>query len=94
MSCSPFFDGISIKLPGKETPLVIHSQDAPNNPYIKSLALNDVPLNEPIITHDNIVNGGDLVFEMSVTPDAWGSATLQTVGPFSHVTSPQAPLCY
>lgn len=91
---SPFFDEISIKLPGNEKSLVIQSKGAPDHPYIKSLTVNDRPLQEPIISHKDIANGGRLEFKMNAVPTAWGSASLRPVGLLSHSTSPQTPLCY
>lgn len=79
---SPFFDKATINLPGAARPLVITSTGAPSNKYVKSLSIDGVPVDSasPIFTHDQIKNGANIVFEMSATPQAWGSQTI-FVGP-------------
>jgi predicted alpha-1,2-mannosidase len=42
--------------------------------YIQSAKLNGQPLNRPWITHDEIVKGGTLEFEMGILPNkSWGT---------------------
>jgi predicted alpha-1,2-mannosidase len=44
------------------------------NIYIQSAKLNDVYLNKPIVSHNDIVNGGTLIFEMGPEPNKnWGN---------------------
>jgi putative alpha-1,2-mannosidase len=43
--------------------------------YIRSAALNGKPLERPWITHQEIVSGRDLVFEMSSDPALTGTPT-------------------
>ncbi|KAA1478112.1 hypothetical protein DENSPDRAFT_787640 [Dentipellis sp. KUC8613] len=74
---TPFFDSITIRLPGAPAPLRITSHGAPKKPYIKSLTVNGEKLSDPVITHEQIVRGGDIVFEMSSEPQPWASETLQ-----------------
>ncbi|TFK88274.1 glycoside hydrolase family 92 protein [Polyporus arcularius HHB13444] len=73
---TPFYDKITIDLPGAPKPLVITSTGAPSRPYIKSVTVNGRSLDTPILTHEDIVAGGHIVFEMSDTPQAWGSRTV------------------
>ena len=67
---------MTINLPNAPRPLVITSIGAPSKPYIKSLTVNGKPLDAPLLGHGDIAYGGQIVFEMSDQPQAWGSATL------------------
>ncbi|KAH9918567.1 glycoside hydrolase family 92 protein [Epithele typhae] len=73
---TPFFDKVTIALPGAPKPLVITSPGAPFKPYIKSVSVNGRELAQPILTHADIARGGTIEFEMSDAPQAWCSATL------------------
>ena len=46
------------------------------NRYIKSALLNGKPYNKAWILHDDIVKGGELIFEMDSKPSAWGTTIL------------------
>lgn len=76
----PFFDKITIDLPApaQETPdgstsrrLVIESAGAADRPYIKSLTVNGTPVQGPTISHAQLKDGGQIVFEMSEDPQPW-----------------------
>jgi putative alpha-1,2-mannosidase len=76
---SPFFEQITIRLPSSsqgsaEKTLTIVAKDAPTKPYIKSLTVNGQPIHGPIISHDQIRNGGLIEFEMSAQVEKWGNA--------------------
>jgi len=44
------------------------------NGYIKSAKLNGQPLERPWITHEEIVHGGTLEFQMDIQPNKdWGT---------------------
>ncbi|KAI0059303.1 hypothetical protein BV25DRAFT_1809203 [Artomyces pyxidatus] len=73
---TPFYDAITIDLPGAKTPLRIVSTGAPTNPYVKSVTVDGESLQTPVITHAQIAQGGKIVFEMSAEPQAWASETL------------------
>ncbi len=60
---SPLFDSAEIKVPGgvfKVTAL----NNSDTNRYIRSAKLNGKELDRMYITHDEIISGGELVFEM------------------------------
>jgi putative alpha-1,2-mannosidase len=86
---SPFFDKITIHLPPqphqsqaeKENPktLTIIAKGAPSKPYIKSLMINGRKVDVPILQHEDIVDGGEIVFEMSDRLEAWGNGLLVSV---------------
>ncbi|MGP1515467.1 MAG: GH92 family glycosyl hydrolase [Bacteroidales bacterium] len=64
---SPLFDKVTIHLPnGKK--FIISSKQGKNTPYVKSLRLNDKEYTKSFISHEEIVNGGVLTFEMSDVP--------------------------
>ncbi|KAF8511375.1 glycosyl hydrolase family 92-domain-containing protein [Gautieria morchelliformis] len=70
---SPFFDKVTIDLPGSRLPLVIRATGAATKPYVQSLTVNGVRIGEPILDHQQIAVGGEIVFEMSDSPQTWGS---------------------
>jgi len=51
-------------------------------PYVKSVEVNGIILDKPIITHDQIADGGIVVFTMSSTIEEWGNEpeVLQSLG--------------
>jgi len=74
---APVFDRVTINLDqsfykGKE--FVIRAINLnEKNIYIQSATLNGKPFNRSSITHEEIVNGGELVFEMGDKPNTnWG----------------------
>jgi len=73
---TPFYDKVTINLPGSSKPLEISSQGAPNNTYVKSLQINGQSLETPIIKHEQLTEGGEIAFEMSSEPQPWASSTL------------------
>jgi predicted alpha-1,2-mannosidase len=75
---SPIFDEVIIQLDGryyKGGEFVIRANNvSKENRYVQSVTLNGEPLDKPWITHEDIVNGGVLVFEMGSKPNKeWGS---------------------
>ena len=74
---SPIFDKIVINLDssiykGKQFVIKANNQTR-ENIYIQSATLNGTPLNRSWITHEEIVNGGILVYEMGPEPNKnWG----------------------
>ncbi|KAI9566681.1 glycoside hydrolase family 92 protein [Boletus coccyginus] len=70
---SPFFDRVSINLPSSSEKLDIISLGAPSKPYVYSLSINGRNVEQPIIRHDQIVQGGVLSFQMRDMPQAWAS---------------------
>ncbi|KAI0084207.1 glycoside hydrolase family 92 protein [Irpex rosettiformis] len=73
---SPFYDRVTIDLPGKPKPLVITSRGASTKPYVASLKIDGKQTDTPIILHDQLVNGGEIDFVMSDNPTSWASETL------------------
>jgi hypothetical protein len=44
--------------------------------YVKSLMVDGVEVQDPIIRHEHIVAGGEILFEMSGERQAWFSSTV------------------
>ena len=58
---------------GGDFTIIAHNVSRQNG-YIKSAKLNGQPLERPWITHDEIVRGGKLEFEMDIQPNKnWGT---------------------
>ena len=77
LTSSPFYDRVTITLPGKPNPLIITSNGASTTkPYVSSLKINGQATDTPVILHDQIVNGGEIEFVMSDKPTSWASETL------------------
>ena len=69
---TPFFDILSLTLPGADRPLTVTAKGASGGMrYIKSLTIDGRNIRTYILEHADIANGGDLVFEMSDQPQAW-----------------------
>lgn len=74
----PLLDRVDIELPpppgevhGKN--LTIVSLGGSKLPYVKSVQVNGVYLEKPIITHEQIIEGGVIVFTMSGRIEEWGN---------------------
>lgn len=80
---SPIFENIIINLDNyyKNRKFIINAKNSSfDNKYIQSAKLNGKPLNRTWITHEEIINGGTLEFEMGPKPNfEWG--TLQQMAP-------------
>ncbi|KAG1837349.1 glycoside hydrolase family 92 protein [Suillus tomentosus] len=74
---SPFFDEVEIEFPlSNATSLKIIAEGAPSRPFVNSLTINSADILSPIISHNQILDGGRFEFIMSSRPQAWGSSTL------------------
>lgn len=61
---------------GKDFVITVHNFSEKNK-HIKSASLNGKPYDKAWLEHQDIVNGGSLVLEMSATPsDTWGTTIL------------------
>ena len=71
---SPLVKEAVIKLENGKTFTVKAENYADQNMYIKSIKLNGTPYHKSFISHSDIVNGGELVFEMSNKPNKKSSS--------------------
>lgn len=71
---SPLFEEVKINLLNRKTFTIIASGGTEKNKYIQKAWLNGKPLDIPWITHEDIMNGGLLKFEMGKYPGRnWGN---------------------
>ncbi|MDI2130100.1 GH92 family glycosyl hydrolase [Yinghuangia seranimata] len=70
---SPFFDKVTLDLPGARRPLVVSAAQAPSRPYVQGLSLNGESIAKPFLSHDALLRGGELTFTMNAKPQTWGS---------------------
>ena len=64
---APLFDDVRLNLPAGKS-FHILAKGAASKPFIRSATLNGKPLERTWLTHDEIISGGELVFEMSAEP--------------------------
>ncbi|MDF1546581.1 MAG: GH92 family glycosyl hydrolase [Bacteroidales bacterium] len=79
---SPLFDKITLTLENGNTFEIIANNNSKENIYINNAHLQGKELNRNFITHDEILKGGKLVFEMSYMPD-YNRGTNKSAAPFS-----------
>jgi predicted alpha-1,2-mannosidase len=70
---SPLYARMSIRLQNGKTFRVIAENVSATNLYIQSATLDGKPLNEPLITWEQIQAGAALKFRMGPKPSRWGS---------------------
>lgn len=82
---SPLFDKAILHLQNGKTFTITADHNMPQEYYIQSAKLNGEPLDKVYITHDQIMNGGELNFEMGSQPNYnWGvSADSRPPSPIS-----------
>ncbi len=71
--CSPVFDKVKINVGEGKVFTIIANSNSKENLYIQSATLNDRSYNLSQIHHEEIMKGGELVFEMGPEPNkGWG----------------------
>jgi putative alpha-1,2-mannosidase len=72
---SPLFGEATIQVVNNKKFTVKANHNSTENKYIQSATLNGQPFNRTWIGHDEIIKGGELVFEMGPVPNKkWGTA--------------------
>jgi hypothetical protein len=72
---TPIFDKVTVNLENGKKFTVKAIKPSSENKYIQSVTLNGVPYNKSWFTHQDILNGAELVFEMGAIPSkGWGTA--------------------
>ncbi len=69
---SPMYSSMSIRLQNGKTFRVIAENVSAGNIYIQSATLDGKPLNDPLITWEQIQSGATLKFRMGPKPSRWG----------------------
>lgn len=70
---TPLFPKATVNLENDKQFTVVANAISDKNKYIKSVMLNGKPLQTSYINHQEVVDGGILVFEMTDTPSNWGT---------------------
>lgn len=71
---SPVFDKVTIKLENGKQFIIKTGNNSAKNKYIKSASINGEKLQHSYLEHSQIMDGGEVVFEMTDTPvDLWGA---------------------
>jgi predicted alpha-1,2-mannosidase len=84
---SPLFGKATLHLPNGKTFTIVAGHNGAQELYIQSAALNGESFDKTFLRHEQIVNGGELKFEMGSAPNYnWG------VSSESRPVSPLAPL--
>lgn len=65
----PLFDKVSINLSADKSFTIIANNNSKENIYIQSVKLNGQDYTKSFITHKDIMNGGELIFEMDSKPN-------------------------
>ena len=65
---SPNIDNATINLGNGKTLNIKAFNQSADNVYVYSVKLNGVELEGPYVTHEQLMEGGELVFYMSYTP--------------------------
>ena len=69
----PLFDKATINLESGKRFTIVAKNNSEKNIYISSATLNNENLTRTYLTHEEINNGGTLVFTMTDTPTNWGT---------------------
>lgn len=70
---SPLFQKATLYLFQSGRKLVIEARDnTPANVYVQSVSLNGTLLDRAELTHQDLIGGGTLVFQMGPEPSSWG----------------------
>jgi len=71
---SPLFNKATIHLENGKTFTIEAKNNSKENKYIQSVQLNGSNYEYSLINHTDIMNGGNLVFEMTNKPTKWGTS--------------------
>jgi predicted alpha-1,2-mannosidase len=71
---TPLFENASIHLENGNTFSITANSISDENIYIQSARLNGKDYPYSYLKHEDIMNGGELVFEMANTPSGWGTS--------------------
>jgi predicted alpha-1,2-mannosidase len=70
---TPLFDKATINLESGKQFNIVANNRSETNIYIESVRLNGKPLEKTFFNHSDIVEGGNLVFNMTDKPTSWGT---------------------
>ena len=65
----PYFDKLTLHLENGKSLTVTAKGNSDDTRYVNSMTLNGATYNHNYLTHDAVMNGGNIVFDMSTTPN-------------------------
>ena len=65
----PYFDKLTLHLENGKSLTVTAKGNSDNTRYVNAMTLNGETYNHNYLTHDAVMNGGNIVFDMSTTPN-------------------------
>lgn len=72
---TPLFDEVTINLENGKQFKIVANNVSDDNKYIQSATINGKGLNKAVLYHSQIMEGGELVFEMGAEPNKnWGTS--------------------
>ncbi|MCQ2142461.1 MAG: GH92 family glycosyl hydrolase [Bacteroidales bacterium] len=71
---TPTFKEMTLELSSGKNLSIKAPEVSPENVYIQSMTLNGEPYSKSWISVEDIMNGGEICFEMGPEPSAWGTA--------------------
>jgi predicted alpha-1,2-mannosidase len=81
---SPLFDVAEVDVGNGRTLTVRANGNGPDRPYIQSVRWRGKPWTKNWIAHSELIQGGDLVFEMGARPSRFGAAKRDRPPSFAH----------
>ena len=65
----PYFDKLTLHLENGKSLTITAKGNSDNTRYVNAMTLNGATYNHNYLTHDAVMNGGNIVFDMSTTPN-------------------------
>ena len=65
----PYFDKLTLHLENGKSLTVTAKGNSDDTRYVNAMTLNGATYNHNYLTHDTVMNGGNIVFDMSTTPN-------------------------
>ena len=84
---TPLFEEATIRLPGGKKFVVRARNLTPGNIYVQRVWLNGKPYDKSWIVHLDLVEGGELCFEMGDKPSSWAESSPMPEGATSRLKS-------
>ena len=70
---TPLFEKATLQLENKNALTILAQNTSETNIYVENVYLNDKELSRTYITHEEIMSGGELKFQMTNAPSKWGT---------------------
>ena len=70
---TPLFEKAIINLENGNEFIIESKRAHPNDIYIQNVFLNGIPYKKSFLNHNDIMNGGNITFELGPSPSNWGS---------------------